>query len=79
MKKLKMIAAGCLLLFFASSCTVTYHSVNSNPIGDKVGESSGTDYSFSTAAKKGDIEQISTTKIRYGYPLITPKTWVTGK
>ncbi len=78
MRKLKTILAGAFLLCFCASCSITYHQVNSNPIGDKVGESSGLDYSFRTAVQKGDIEKISTTKVVYS-AFGTPTTTVGGE
>lgn len=66
--------AGAFLLCFCASCTVSFHSVNSNPIGDKVGEANTRDHSFKTAVEKADIEKISTTKVVYqtwGFPNTT--------
>ena len=77
MKKLKPLLGGALLMFVCASCSITYHSVTKNPIGDKVGKAKGNDFSFRTAAKKGDIEKIATYKIRYNL-FGVPTTTVTG-
>lgn len=78
MKKIKSFVALAVVSLAFSSCTITYHSVNSNPIGDKVGQSSGLDFSIRSAALDGNVDQISTTEIRFGV-FSTAKTTVGGK
>ena len=87
MKKLKPFIVGIFILLFSTSCTVTYHSVTNNEIGDAEGESSGTplttdlDLSYKSAVDDGSIEKISTTKFRVTYYLFIPfyRTKVTGQ
>lgn len=88
MKKFKLLAASSLLmLFMGTSCSVTYHDVNTNPIGSEKGIAEGSnfaggyDYSYSTAAANGEIGKISTTKVRLTDFILVQyfRTTVTGK
>ncbi len=78
MKKIKLFLTLAVVSLAFSSCTVTYHTVNSNPIGDNVGQSSGLDFSIRSAALDGNVDEISTTEVRFGV-FSTPQTTVGGK
>jgi hypothetical protein len=69
------------------SCTATYHSVTNNPVGDSQGSTGGTplfntdlDLSYQSAAEKGNIDKISTTRFKTGI-LVIPfyETTVSGQ
>ena len=81
MKKLKktrcLVASTMLVLFSATSCSVTFHGVTEAPIGTKKGVATGNDYSLRTAAKKGHINRIGAYKVRY-QAFSMPKTIVYG-
>jgi hypothetical protein len=77
MKKLRNVLIGLAVAFALTfaSCSATHpYWVTTNPIGTKVGKSSGTcyirilcfdaDYSIQTAAKNGGITKIATVDIR---------------
>jgi len=70
MKSLRILGVA-LMVGALSSCTVTYHNVTNNPVGTKTGTAragifqSDADYSFGTAAKKGNINKIGTTTFIY--------------
>lgn len=92
-KKVKTLAAMLALAFLLSSCTATLPvTATSNPVGDKVGMSSGTFYlgvlafdadaSIRAAAKNGGITKISTVDIKQKNVLniiVTYETIVTGE
>lgn len=88
MKRIKLLAASCMLmLFVGSSCTTTTHTVTNNPIGDAQGDVGGTplfntdlDLSYQSAAKRGSIDEISTARFKTGL-LIIPfyQTTVSGQ
>ena len=71
---MKKVSLYLLVLLFSSGCSLTIPiSATSNPIGTKVGKSSGTcilnvcldvDASINTAAKNGGITKISTVDYR---------------
>ena len=75
MRKIKMFAAVLSLAALMTSCSLTMPvTATSNPVGKKVGESTGTvflqilafnaDASIRTAAKNGGISRISTVDIK---------------
>lgn len=75
MKNFKMFAAVFSLAALMTSCTLTMPvTATSNPVGNKVGESTGTvflqifafdaDASIRTAAKNGGITKVSTVDIK---------------
>lgn len=82
MRKLQILVAA-LLVGGMSSCTVTYHNVTNNPVGTKKGQAragmfqADADYSFGTAAKKGNINKIGTTT--FIYSPFGVRTIVTGE
>lgn len=92
MKKAVFALAGAAM-FVLSSCSITVPvNATSNPVGNKVGKSSGTCYlstlcfgvdaSIQTAAKNGGISKISTvdyTQKNVLNLLITHETTVTGE
>lgn len=82
MRKL-LLSGFCLLALGMSSCTITYHGVTNNSVGTKEGVakssvfSSDVDYSYSSAAKNGNIQKIGTTKYVYGF--FSVQTKITGE
>jgi len=93
MKILKATLVGIATLFLLSSCSITLPvNATSNPVGDKVGRSSGNCYlgalcfnvdaSINAAAKNGKISKISTVDMQVKNMLgivITYETIVTGE
>jgi hypothetical protein len=76
MRKFKMVAASISLAALMSSCSITLPvSATSNPVGNKVGQSTGSVYlqifafdadaSIRSAAKNGGITKISTVDIKH--------------
>ena len=76
MRKFKMVAASISLAALMSSCSITLPvSATSNPVGNKVGQSTGTVYlqifafdadaSIRSAAKNGGITKISTVDFKH--------------
>ncbi len=93
MKSVKSIFASLAIVAMMSSCSLTLPvAATSNPVGNKVGQSSGTGYlgilffdadaSIRTAAKNGGITKISTVDIKQTNVLniiTTYTTIVTGE
>jgi hypothetical protein len=93
MKKLKTIFAASTIALLMASCSATAPSMlTQNPVGTKVGKSSGTvflrvfafgaDWSLQTAAKNGGISKIATvdTKVTNVLGIVwTFETIVTGE
>jgi hypothetical protein len=94
MKKYVLVFLAVLVVLAITGCTTTEPvDLTNNPVGTKVGESSGTlvfggafggtvDYSLQTAAKNGGINKISTVDLRIrnlGIFGVTYTTIVTGE
>jgi len=88
MGKMKMFAAVIFAAAMMTSCSITLPvTATSNPVGKKVGQSSGVVYlqlfafdadaSISTAAKNGGITKISTVDIKHSNVLNLINTYTT--